>query len=136
MWAEHMVSRTSFRRGGDPADRTRFEIDLRLNWSRSIPMSCVAEVGLRLDGDVIDAGTISLTQGGVELPLAGWAERDDIWWPVLDPAIVSASASSTIVDGTHELEVELRVRVPGFAPGPDGVWPTRFNRATVVEELA
>lgn len=135
MWAEHMVSAPSFRRAQERGGQSGFALDLRLNWSRSIPMSCVAEVGLKVDGLPVDPATVTVAQQGVDLPLAGWANRDDIWWPVLEPSTVTASASSPLTDGPHEIEVELRVRVPGFAPGPDGVWPTRFNRATVTEEL-
>lgn len=44
MWAEHMVSNTSFRRPAGTDDPRLVSFDLRLNWSRSIPMSCVEEI--------------------------------------------------------------------------------------------
>jgi len=136
MWAEHMVSKTSLRRPAETDDPRRFSFDLRLNWSRSIPMSSVEEIALKVDGLPVDQEGILLAQGGEDLPLAGWRTRDDIWWPVLEPSTVTASAVSPLSAGTHQIEVELRVRVPAFPPGPDGVWPTRFNRVTASEELA
>lgn len=127
MWAEHVVSNTALRRAGDG-----IAFDIRLNWSRSIPMSCVQELVVAIDGERIDG--LTLAQGGEDLPLRAWADRDDIWWPVLAPATVTAA--HRMASGAHRLDIELRVRVPAFPPGPDGVWPTRFTRATSIEELA
>ena len=98
-------------------------------------MSCVQEVAVKIDGDPISEASISLAQGGVELPLAAWSARDDIWWPVLKPATLTASSGAPLASGPHDIEVALRVRVPGFAPDARGVWPTRFNRASTVDVL-
>ncbi|MCU1481858.1 MAG: hypothetical protein JWQ19_2644 [Subtercola sp.] len=136
MWAEHVVSNTSFRRTDGDDDPSRFSLDLRLNWSRAIPMSCVAEIGLKIDDIPVVPESIIVAQGGEGLRLADWQTRDDIWWPVLEPSTVTASTESPLADGMHKIEVELRIRVPGFAPSPTGVWPTRFNRVTIEEELS
>jgi hypothetical protein len=135
MWAEHVVVKSSLRRPGGTADPTRFALDLRLNWSRSIPMSCVDTIAVAIDGEPVAPDTITLRQGGAELPLEGWRTRDDIWWPVLEASTLTGSAPTPLRAGPHALEVELRVRVPGFAPGPDGIWPTRFTRIRTTEEL-
>jgi hypothetical protein len=135
MWAEHVLSEPSLRRAAGNRDPARFSLDLRLNWSRSVPMSCVQEVAVKIDGNPVSEPSISLTQGGVELPLAAWRTRDDVWWPVLEPATLSASSAAPLAAGPHDIEVSLRVRVPGFAPDASGVWPTRFNRVTTVDVL-
>jgi hypothetical protein len=134
MWAEHIMSEPSFRRrAGDPSG---FQFDIRLNWSRSIPMSCVEDVSVAIDGEIVDPLTLTLAQGGEMLSLRDWAGRDDVWWHVLGPSTVSATTARPLAAGSHTITFELRVRVPSFPPGADGVWPTRFNRVTVTEELS
>ena len=91
---------------------------------------------MKIDGDPALEASISLAQGGVELPLAAWRTRDDVWWPVLESATLTASSAAPLAAGPHDIEISLRVRVPGFAPDASGVWPTRFNRVTAVDVLA
>jgi hypothetical protein len=134
MWAEHVLSRPLLRRarGGEPR---AISVDVRLNWSRSVPMSCVQAITLSVDGQPVRAETLTLDHHGEALPLSAWADRDDVWWPVLDPITLTASTAEHLEPGAHRIDVEMRVRVPSFPPGPDGVWPTRFNRVTAVAEL-
>lgn len=98
-------------------------------------MSCVEEVNLIVDGKPADPSSLTLAQGGEEHSLSEWAPHDDVWWPVLDPAVVTATTAHRLEAGEHRIELELRVRVPAFPPGPDRVWPTRFNRAAVTAVL-
>ena len=133
VWAEHILSNADLRRAAH--DPRAISLNIRLNWSRSVPMSCVDEVRLTVDGEPVDPSSLTLAQGGEEHALPDWAPRDDIWWPVLEPAVLTVTPAHRLDEGEHFIELELRVRVPAFAPGPDGVWPTRFNRGSATAAL-
>jgi hypothetical protein len=79
------------------------ELSLRLNWYRSLPLSCVERLEVRLDGVPVDV-TLDL---------------DGDWWHVRDSARLSAELAEEPGGGQHAVELTIGTRIP-YLVGPDG----------------
>ena len=92
-------------------------LSVRLNWYRSLPLSCVERLDVRLDGAALSPATVELD--GVRHPLADLATADDRWWHVLDSALVRIPLDAAPGAGRHEVTLTLGSRVP-YLVAPDG----------------
>jgi Domain of unknown function (DUF6379) len=87
-----------------------FELDIDLNWYRSLPLSCVATLELTVDGEEIPSDEITFNG----YSLAELAERWDEYWFVLDQATIRVRRPLTPVD----VHLRLGVRIPYLPIGP------------------
>jgi hypothetical protein len=102
------------------------ELSVRLNWYRSLPLSCVEQLEVRLDGAAVEPATVEVD--GVRYPVADLATADDRWWHVLDSALVRVPLERTPGAGRHEVELVLRSRIP-YLVAPDGSAAVIADRA-------
>lgn len=109
---------------------------VRLNWYRSVPLSCVEEIDLSLDD--VPLGGVEMTLGvdGHTVPVRLLAECDDIWWFPLDQALLTSPLAAPI-DPTrpHVLKYAIKTRIPYFPQRPDGSWGTLNDVATMEVRL-
>jgi len=102
------------------------ELSVRLNWYRSLPLSCVEQLEVRLDGEPLEPATVELD--GIRSPIADLATADDRWWHVLDAARVRVPLRRAPERGRHEVEVVLGSRIP-YLVAPDGSAAVIADRA-------
>lgn len=101
------------------ADEDGFELDVHLNWYRSLPLSSLKTVELTVNGERIAREEISFVVNGREYALDDLAERwDDIWF-VLDPATLRVRRSLIRTGETAEVSVRLGNRIPYILIGPN-----------------
>ena len=75
----------------DDALRARddgFELDVHLNWYRSLPLSSLKTVEVTVNGEAIDRDEITWVVNGAEHRLDDLGEHWDELWFVLDPATI------------------------------------------------
>jgi hypothetical protein len=97
-----------------------FEIKVRLNWYRSLPLSCVSVMKLSIDGEIILPERISFIFNDQEYKLNELPELVNIYWFVQDSAILRASMHGKFTSGeTHEVEIGIALRMPYIPIGPD-----------------
>src|SRR3954447_8000561 len=130
-WTEEVWCRTAFmfsRHLVESATLTddALELSVRLNWYRSLPLSCVEVLEVRLDGEPLAPATVELD--GVRRPVAARAPGDDRWWPVLDSARVRVPLDRAPRAGRHEVELILGSRIP-YLVAPDGSAAVIADRA-------
>lgn len=89
-------------------------LPVRLTSYRSLPLSCIAEVALSIDGKAVPAEDIVFVIDGHAYPLLSLRERTDIWWFILDSADLFVPLALT--DGAHEVTGTLTTIMP-FATG-------------------
>jgi hypothetical protein len=96
-----------------------FELDIHLNWYRSLPLSSVKTLELTVDGEAVDRADIAFALNGNEYSLDELQQRWDELWYVLDPATLRVSRP--LVRKGHEADVSLRLgsRIPYIVTGPD-----------------
>src|SRR3954451_3289010 len=102
------------------------ELSVRLNWYRSLPLSCVEQLEVRLDGADLPPATVELD--GVSSSVADLTTADDRWWHVLDSARVRVPLEHAPVAGRHEVELVLGSRIP-YLVSPDGSAAVIVDRA-------
>lgn len=123
---EHAVRRTD----------QGYEIDLHLAWYRSLPLSCVEDIRLSLDGAEVAPDRIRVLLNGEPLTLAQLAERVDDEWFVQDPLTIRVSGLVPAETGNRvSVDVTMATRIPYILIGPKQalVKPTRVRREVVVQ---
>jgi hypothetical protein len=97
-----------------------YEVQVRLNWYRSIPLSCVEQVRVALNGRWAEPDAIDFGVNGRRHTLAALAEMPEDSWFVNDSATLHISAHGAATAGApHTVEVELAFRVPYIQIGPE-----------------
>jgi hypothetical protein len=96
-----------------------FELDVHLNWYRSLPLSCVQTLELAVDGEAVAREQISFVLDGREHALDELAGRWDLDWFVLDAATLRVRGATPIRAGEQaEVTVRLGSRIPYLLTGP------------------
>jgi Domain of unknown function (DUF6379) len=100
-------------------DGMRISVEVRIPWYRALPASCIADVGLTVDGVAAPKESLRWTMNGRDFRLEELPERTDEWWFVTDSAVVSgdlpvrAGAEHDVQhDAPHDVEVDLRLYIP------------------------
>jgi hypothetical protein len=96
-----------------------YRLEARINWYRSLPLSCVEKVDLSLDGQPVPPEAISFGVNGHEYRLSDLPARADEFWFVLDPAVLSVHDPGRVKAGeSHRIELQLAMRAPYILVGP------------------
>jgi len=103
-------------------------LDIRLNWYRSLPLSCVEAISLVIDRSAVAPERLKLRLNGFEAPVERLADASDVWWRVLDSAALIAEGED-LAAGPHDVELSLTLRIPYYGPLPDGRFVTITDRA-------
>jgi hypothetical protein len=90
-------------------------LDVHLPWYRSLPVSCLERLDVRLDGAPVAVRSVGV--GGFEGSLAD-AGASEAWWDLRDALGVSLDASARPGE-CRAVEVDVAVRIPymQLAPG-------------------
>jgi hypothetical protein len=104
----------------------RIELRVRQPWYRSLPLSSVVKLEVRVNGRDIPQEEIVFALEGIRYALADIAEHWETVWFIQDSAVVSIPGTT---DPTIHLEVALTLRFPYIII--DGVGP--LTRRTVAE---
>jgi hypothetical protein len=113
-----------------------YRIDVHLPWYRSLPLSCLEDVTVRLDGEIADSGALRVRHDGRDLTLAELPDLVDDQWFVQDPVqVVVADGSPVPAGGDVDVEITLAVRIPYIIIGPQTalVQRARVQRKVVVQ---
>jgi hypothetical protein len=104
-----------------------FELDVYLNWYRSLPLSSVDTLELTVDGEVVPRDEITFNGRSLD----ELAERWDEYWFVLDPATVHVRRAVR-----NEVQLRLGVRIPylPITPTQPVVFVSECSRLLTVEE--
>jgi hypothetical protein len=97
-----------------------FELDVHLNWYRSLPLSSVKAVELTIDGERIPREAITFVANGTEYALDDLPEQWQAYWFVLDPATLRARDPERVEAGRQaDVTIRLETRIPYILVGPD-----------------
>jgi hypothetical protein len=126
MFADDLLPARMRAAGARPDDGVA--LDIRLNWYRSLPLSCVEAVELIIDGSPVSSDRLTLRLPGFDGGVEELAEADDVWWRVLESAELVAERED-LTSGPHDVELALTLRIPYYGPLPDGGFVTITDRA-------
>jgi Domain of unknown function (DUF6379) len=100
-------------------DDEGFELDVHLNWYRSLPLSSVKTVELTVNGYPIPRDEITFSINGGHYVLDALAERYEEMWFVLDPATLRVRRPLVRPGDTADVRIRLGSRIPYILVGPD-----------------
>ena len=96
-----------------------FELDVHLNWYRSLPLSSLKTVEVTVNGEAIERDEITWVVNGAEHRLDDLAEHWDETWFVLDPATIRVPRPLVKAGETADVTVRLGNRIPYILIGPN-----------------
>jgi hypothetical protein len=96
-----------------------FELDVHLNWYRSLPLSSLKTVEVTVNGEAIDRDEITWVVNGAEHRLDDLGEHWDEIWFVLDPATIRVPRPLVKAGETADVTVRLGNRIPYILIGPN-----------------
>lgn len=121
---------------GDDAVRaadTGYEVDLHLAWYRSLPLSCLEDIDLTIDGRTVSRDSLAVDVGDRRLGLDDLAELDQDWWFVQDALTVHVPAETAVGQGGEvDVDVVLATRIPYIIIGPETALVQRTHVAKKV----
>lgn len=93
-------------------DEDSLSFDIRIPWYRSLPLSCVEGIEVRVDSTSVPAADTWIAFGDTTYGLGDLAPLYDDWWTVTDPARVRVQAPGGFGSGPFEIDVTLSIRIP------------------------
>lgn len=93
-----------------------FDLDIRLPWYRSLPLSVVEVTEVTIDGAAVEPALVTFELEGATLALGDLGKRADRWWYVLDSAILHVHRQPLAPGTSHELAVTVALQPP-YIPG-------------------
>lgn len=124
--------------GEDAVRRTAdgYEVDVHLAWYRSLPLSCVENVSVKVGGTESARETMRVIKDGRTLTLDELAALSDEEWFVQDPLTIRIPTDAPLEKGAEtRVEVSLATRIPYIIIGPNMalVKRTDVKRKVVVQ---
>lgn len=102
------------------ATQDGYAVGVRLNWYRSLPLSCIEKVELALDGRPVGPSALRLEVNGRRYQLEELEDQVETFWFVQDSARLLVEQPGVVKEGeTHTVEVEIALRFPYIPIGPD-----------------
>jgi hypothetical protein len=116
-----------------------YEVQVRLNWYRSLPVSCVETVQLSLDGEPVSPEQISFEINQHRFTLTEMPEQVEEFWFVQDSAVLHVNAPGKVAAGeTHTIQAEIALRFPYIMIGPGRflTTPTSYSTTQTAQQGA
>jgi hypothetical protein len=97
-----------------------YEIQVRLNWYRSLPISSVETLRLSLDGEPVQPNQILFEINNHQYRLEELSEQIEEFWFVQDSAHLHVRQPGKVAAGeAYTIEAEIALRFPYIQIGPD-----------------
>ena len=103
------------------------KVRIALPWIRSLPLDCVHDLVVSIDGTPIEPVTVRL--GSRRADLESLADEPG-WWYLQDRLVVEGPVLSP---GEHEVSVRFTLSIPYLAAGPDGPLRLPFRDARTLD---
>ncbi len=96
-----------------------WEFQIRLNWYRSLPFSCIETVHVKLNGVPVAPEKIGFRIQDQIYSLSQLGDLVEEFWFVQDPATIVIDQSENITAGEeYQLDADIAVRAPYIPIGP------------------
>jgi hypothetical protein len=94
------------------AGQNGYSLRARLPWYRALPLSCLAEVDLAVDGEPADPTAVTVETDGFQVPLTEVAQASDRSWYVLDDLVLHVSGAGLADRPRHQVHLTVGLRIP------------------------
>jgi hypothetical protein len=94
------------------AGQNGYSLRARLPWYRALPLSCLAEVALAVDGETADPTAVTVEIDGFPVPLTEVGQASDRSWYVLDDMVIHVSGADLPDRPMHQVHLTIGLRIP------------------------
>jgi uncharacterized protein DUF6379 len=93
-------------------DGAALHLDVRLNWYRALPLSCVEQLAVALDGVDVDLRDATLELRGRSHHARELTGEDSTWWHIADAGLLRVPLDPAPADGRHDVTLTIGTRIP------------------------
>ena len=94
-----------------------FELSVNLTSYRSLPLSCIEGLMLKVDGVPVDVSSAQLVLNGTGHKFADLAGLSKVWWFILEPATLFVPSKTPLGAGEHKVDATLITVEPYVTAG-------------------
>lgn len=113
MYDTHILTDEGCRSIWEHGRKIGYCVNLKINYYRGLPLCCIDEISLEVDGEKVDPSTIVLQHNGREYPYEDILKDDfptDFYWLFGEKLRVVIKKEGGIEQGRHRVKVTLRTR--------------------------
>ncbi len=122
-------------RPGVRAGRPGYLIRVRLTSYRSLPLSCIENIELRVDGAPVEPERLTLILNGSGHKLPELGRLSHLWWWILDYADLFVESAAPLAPGEHLVEGTLVTVEPYVTGGRFSFYYPSQKRLSVAQDL-
>jgi len=115
--------------------RRGFQLKVRLTSYRSLPLSCIEGIKLKVDGEEIDPKSLVLTLNNYSHKLDELPRLSHVWWFILDYGELFVPRETPLAPGEHEIEGTLITVEPYMTAGRFSFYWTSKKRLALEADL-
>jgi hypothetical protein len=116
------------------SDRKGFQLKVRLTSYRSLPLSCIEGIHLKVDGKDFDPKDMVLTLNDYSHKLDELPNLSRVWWFILDYADLFVPSETALSPGEHDVEGTLITVEPYMTAGRFSFYSTSRKRLPLEKE--
>ena len=99
------------------------DIAVYSHWYRALPLTSVAVVDLKIDGEPVDPGQLDVEANGKSFRFDELKDRYDEWWFTTDALTLRIPRHGDASGGRHRVELDLGLLIPYLIVGGNGGAP-------------
>ncbi|WP_316860956.1 DUF6379 domain-containing protein [uncultured Cohaesibacter sp.] len=113
-----------------------FIIKVRLTSYRALPLSCIEDISLSVDGRSISKDDMTFILNGERHALSDLAKLSHVWWWILDYAELFVASVGGLASGNHEIEGMLVTVEPYITAGRFSFFNSSKKQLAVAEVVS
>ena len=119
MFERYLVCEDGFRNVRRGAEVIGFQVKSRISYFRSMPLSMIEDVGVKVDGRSYAREQIRVGLRAGQFTLEQMKSRHDLRWQFAEDGVLTVLAPGGLAPGLHDVEVSQLLRL-GLAALPPG----------------
>ena len=109
---KHIVGTNEFRNVRVGNHVLGYQVKVRLSYYRSLPLSCVEQVMLSVDGRDVPSEAITFCLNNKRFTLEQLRDLYAEWWDIVEDGTLEVQQPGGLPAGKHEVEIKLVCRTP------------------------
>ena len=113
MYDQHILTERGCRSIWEHGKKVGYCLNITINYYRGLPLCCVDQISLEVDGQPVDPSTMLLQHRGREYPYPAILKDDfptDFYWTFGDDLRVVVLQEGGIAQGRHHIKLTLGTR--------------------------
>ncbi|THF75221.1 C-glycoside deglycosidase beta subunit domain-containing protein [Cohnella fermenti] len=113
MYDNHILTDVGCRNVWENGKKVGYGVNLKINYYRGLPLCCVDEIALEVDGEKVDPADMVVQHRGREYPYLEILKDDfptDFYWVFGEMLRVVIKKENGIAQGRHQVKLKLATR--------------------------